>query len=106
MTAPRFGIVFLPETLAGFGELCAEAEERGFGWIGVADSQSVFRELYVALTLAAVHTKHARVGPLVTNPRTRHGVAPLSTVSPAVRRRRARTDSSRPPSVAGGAPMV
>ena len=81
MTAPRFGIVFLPETLAGFGELCAEAEERGFGWIGVADSQSVFRELYVALTLAALHTKQARVGPLVTNPRTRHLVVTASATS-------------------------
>ena len=81
MAAPRFGIVVLPETLAGFGELCAEAEERGFAWIGVADSQSVFRELYVALTLAAVHTKHARVGPLVTNPRTRHLVVTASAIS-------------------------
>jgi 5,10-methylenetetrahydromethanopterin reductase len=81
MTAPRFGIVFLPETLAGFGELCAEAEELGFGWIGVADSQSVFRELYVALTLAALHTRQALVGPIVTNPLTRHLVVTASAIS-------------------------
>jgi hypothetical protein len=41
----RFGIVFLPESLTGFGELCREAEAGGFDWLGVADSQSVFREL-------------------------------------------------------------
>ena len=51
----RFGIVFLPESLTGFGKLCREAEVQGFfDRLGVADSQSVFRELYVALTLAAL----------------------------------------------------
>ena len=49
----RFGIVHLPESLTRFGELCRETEDAGFDWLGVADSQSVFRELYVALTLAA-----------------------------------------------------
>ena len=52
--AARFGIVFLPETLTGWGDLCREAEDTGFEWLGVADSQSVFRELYVALTLAVI----------------------------------------------------
>ena len=79
--AARFGIVFLPETLTGWGDLCREAEETGFEWLGVADSQSVFRELYVALTLAALHTRRVRLGPLVTNPLTRHLV-----VEPAQRR--------------------
>jgi len=81
MAAARFGIVFLPESLAGFGKLCAEAEERGFEWIGVADSQSVFRELYVALSLAALHTRRSHVGPLVTNPLTRHLVVTASAIS-------------------------
>jgi 5,10-methylenetetrahydromethanopterin reductase len=77
----RFGIVFLPESLGGFGELCREAEATGFDWLGVADSQSVFRELYVALTLAALHTKRMRVGPLVTNPLTRHLVVTASAIA-------------------------
>ena len=37
-TAVRFGIVLLPESLAGFGGLCREVEESGFDWLGVADS--------------------------------------------------------------------
>lgn len=78
---PRFGIVFLPESLGGFGDLCREAEAEGFDWLGVADSQSVFRELYVALTLAALHTKRMRVGPLVTNPLTRHLVVTASAIA-------------------------
>jgi 5,10-methylenetetrahydromethanopterin reductase len=77
----RFGIVFLPESLGGFGALCREAEARGFDWLGVADSQSVFRELYVALTLAALHTERMRIGPLVTNPLTRHLVVTASAIA-------------------------
>jgi 5,10-methylenetetrahydromethanopterin reductase len=79
--APRFGIVLLPETLAGFGPLCREVEREGFDWLGVADSQSVFRELYVALTVAALNTSRIRLGPLVTNPLTRHPVVTASAVS-------------------------
>jgi len=78
---PRFGIVFLPESLAGFGDLCREAEASGFDWLGVADSQSVFRELYVALTLAALNTQRMRIGPLVTNPLTRHLVVTASAIA-------------------------
>src|SRR4029453_2015487 len=81
MPAPRFGIVFLPESLRAFGELCAEAEIQGFDWLGVADSQSVFRELYVALAQAALHTRRIRLGPLVTNPLTRHLVVTASAIS-------------------------
>ena len=78
---PRFGIVFLPESLLGFGDLCREAEDDGFEWLGVADSQSVFRELYVSLALAALHTKRMRIGPLVTNPLTRHLVVTASAIA-------------------------
>jgi len=81
VTAPRFGIVLLPESLAGWGALCREAEDSGFDLLGVADSQSVFREMYVALTLAALNTSRVRLGPLVTNPLTRHLVVTASAVS-------------------------
>jgi len=37
-TTVRFGIVLLPESLAGFGGLCREVEESGFDWLDVADS--------------------------------------------------------------------
>jgi 5,10-methylenetetrahydromethanopterin reductase len=77
----RFGIVFLPESLRDFGPLCREAEATGFEWLGVADSQSVFHELYVALTLAALETSRIRLGPLVTNPQTRHLVVTASAIA-------------------------
>ena len=77
----RFGIVLLPESLRDFGPLCREAEATGFEWLGVADSQSVFHELYVALTLAALETSRIRLGPLVTNPQTRHLVVTASAMA-------------------------
>ena len=77
----RFGIVFLPESLTDFGGLCRETEAAGFDWLGVADSQSVFRELYVALTLAALNTRRVKLGPLVTNPQTRHLVVTASAIA-------------------------
>src|SRR5262245_49239692 len=82
MSAPvRFGVVLLPESLAAFGALCREVEDQGFDWLGVADSQSVFREMYVALTLAALNTSRVRLGPLVTNPLTRHLVVTASAMA-------------------------
>ncbi|HUK64196.1 MAG TPA: LLM class flavin-dependent oxidoreductase, partial [Dongiaceae bacterium] len=81
MSGARFGIVFLPESLRDFGSLCREAEATGFDWLGVADSQSVFHELYVALTLAALDTSRIRLGPLVTNPQTRHLVVTASAIA-------------------------
>lgn len=53
MTTARFGIIFLPGSLTVFADLCRETEANGFDRLGVADSQSVFRELHVALTLGA-----------------------------------------------------
>ena len=67
--------------LDAFGPLCRQAEDSGFDLLGVADSQSVFRELYVSLTVAALNTSRIRLGPLVTNPQTRHLVVTASAVA-------------------------
>src|SRR5262245_64806523 len=77
----RWGVVLLPESIGGFGALCRDAEESGFDLLGVADSQSVFRELYVALTVAALNTSRIRLGPFVTNPLTRHLVVTASAIA-------------------------
>jgi 5,10-methylenetetrahydromethanopterin reductase len=79
--AARWGVVLLPQSLAGLPELCREVEEHGFDWLGIADSQSVFREMYVALAIAALNTSRVRLGPLVTNPLTRHLVVTASAIS-------------------------
>ena len=48
------------------------AEQLGFGGVWVADSQSVFRDGFLALALSAQRTSTALLGTAVTNPITRH----------------------------------
>ena len=68
----RFGITFLPGPPSQFVEWCRGAEAAGFDVIGIADSQSLYREVYVSTTLCAVKTERIRFGPRVINPLTRH----------------------------------
>lgn len=53
-------------------ELATLAETAGLDLIGVADSQSIYRECFTQLTAVALATTRIRLGPLVTNPVTRH----------------------------------
>lgn len=48
------------------------AERLGFELIGTGDSQSLTRDVYVALALAARATQSSLLGPMCTNPVTRH----------------------------------
>ncbi|MFN0091678.1 MAG: LLM class flavin-dependent oxidoreductase [Acidimicrobiales bacterium] len=81
MSDVRFGIIMLPEDLTTFGDRCRQVEQAGYAMLGVADSQSVFRELYVALTVAALSTERIPFGPQVTNPVSRHLVVTASGMS-------------------------
>lgn len=64
------------------------AEDVGFSLVGVADSQSVFRELYATMALCAQATRRVLLGPAVTNPVTRHpaiaasGMATIDEIAP------------------------
>jgi 5,10-methylenetetrahydromethanopterin reductase len=77
----RFGLLLLPEGLTAFGELCTMAEDAGFGFLGVGDSQSIFGDVYVALAVAAQRTRQLRLGPMVTNPVSRHLVVTASAIT-------------------------
>lgn len=68
----RFGITFLPNAPHEFAEWCRVAEETGFDIIGVADSQSLYRDVYVSAAVCAMNTERIRFGPRVINPLTRH----------------------------------
>jgi 5,10-methylenetetrahydromethanopterin reductase len=52
--------------------LAQHADELGFAGIWVADSQSIFRDVYCALTLCAARTRRLKLATGVTNPVTRH----------------------------------
>lgn len=70
----RFALCLLPEHIGDCGPLARQAERVGFEMLGLVDSQNIARDVYVALTVAALNTTHLRLGPTVTNPLTRHVV--------------------------------
>lgn len=77
----RLGLLCLPRSVASAVADAKLAEEVGFSLVGVADSQSVFRELYATMALCAQATRRVRIGPSVTNPVTRHPAVAASAIA-------------------------
>jgi 5,10-methylenetetrahydromethanopterin reductase len=71
-TGVRFGTVTFTEDFADYLSWLRVAEELGFDFVGHGDSQNLWADVYVALSVAANATARVRLGPLVTNPVTRH----------------------------------
>jgi 5,10-methylenetetrahydromethanopterin reductase len=70
---PRIHVGILPNRpVAAIAEIAELAEELGFAGIWVADSQSIFRDAFAALTLSAARTRTLSLATAVTNPVTRH----------------------------------
>ena len=84
----RLGLLCLPRAVASAVADARLAEDVGFSMVGVADSQSVFRELYATMALCAQATTRVLIGPSVTNPITRHpavaasGIATIDEIAP------------------------
>jgi 5,10-methylenetetrahydromethanopterin reductase len=84
----RLGLLCLPRSVTTAVADARLAEDVGFSLVGVADSQSVFRELYTTMALCAQATRRVRIGPSVTNPVTRHpavaasGIATVDEIAP------------------------
>jgi 5,10-methylenetetrahydromethanopterin reductase len=68
----KFGINFLPNAALELVEWVKTAEDTGFAIAGIADSQSLYRDVYMCEALAAVNTKTITIGTRVINPLTRH----------------------------------
>ena len=68
----RFGVNYLPNATEDTLKWAQVAEEVGFDIVGIADSQSLYRDVYMCLALCAAHTEKVRLGPRVINPLTRH----------------------------------
>ncbi|MDH3991158.1 MAG: LLM class flavin-dependent oxidoreductase [Gammaproteobacteria bacterium] len=68
-----FHIGILPNRpISDFVDWIARADALGFSGVWVADSQSVFRDAYMALTLFADRTSNMKLATGVTNTLTRH----------------------------------
>lgn len=73
MAAAELHVGLLPNRpVDEIAALARLAEELGFAGVWIADSQSVFRDAYAALTLCAAATEQIRLATAVTNPVTRH----------------------------------
>ena len=70
--ALTFGISFAPNHPKEVAEWFRAAEDCGFERVGLVDSQSIYREVYVSCTAGAQATKTVKIGPRVTNALTRH----------------------------------
>lgn len=80
MTA-RFGVLEIPRSIESAIAHARLAEAVGFDWAGIADSQSLFRELFVTLAVVGQATDRIMIGPSVTNPLTRHPAVMASAIA-------------------------
>ncbi len=82
---PRISVGTILLGGAEFGELrdrAALAEALGYDMVGIGDVPMHYRELYVSLAVVASATERVDIGPLVTNPITRHpGVTAASAAA-------------------------
>lgn len=77
-----FHVGLLPgRPAAEVADLVAHAEELGFEGAWIADSQSIFRDAYISLALAAERTSRIAVATGVTNPVTRHAAVIASAIA-------------------------
>lgn len=77
----RFGTVCMwRDEVEPYRERVRYAEEVGFEVVANGDSQSVYRDLYVGLAVAAEATDRALIGPMVTNALTRHPAVAASAI--------------------------
>ncbi|MDO8532440.1 MAG: LLM class flavin-dependent oxidoreductase [Dehalococcoidia bacterium] len=78
----KLGVHIPPDgPLTEYARWASEVEPSGFVALGIADSQCLRRDVYPAMTIAALHTKHIRIGPRVTNPLTRHPTVTASCIA-------------------------
>ncbi|MFI6586815.1 LLM class flavin-dependent oxidoreductase [Embleya sp. NPDC050493] len=74
ITTPRlsFGTGTTVKDFAAYPEWLRTAEGAGFDLLTTGDSQSLWADPFIALTVAAGHTSRARLAVTVSNPMTRH----------------------------------
>jgi alkanesulfonate monooxygenase SsuD/methylene tetrahydromethanopterin reductase-like flavin-dependent oxidoreductase (luciferase family) len=81
VSAVRFGVARPPRLTSDFVPWMEHAESVGASLFGFGDSQTMWPDPYIGMTLAAEHTRHARIGPMVTVPVTRHPSAAASAIA-------------------------
>ncbi len=90
MGGVRFGMARPPRLSDDFVPWIEHAESLGASLFGFGDSQTMWPDPYIGMTLAAEHTRQARIGPMVTVPVTRHPTAAASAIAGVQRLSRGR----------------
>lgn len=76
-----FGALLVGDELNDWRGYLKTVDELGFWGLGVGDSQSLYTDTYVRCGIAGVSTERPRIGPLVTNPVTRHPAVTASAIA-------------------------
>ena len=78
----KLGVHIPPDgPLSTYGQWVRAVEPSGFAALGIADSQCLRRDVYPAMTIAALNTTRILIGPRVTNPLTRHPTVTASCLA-------------------------
>jgi 5,10-methylenetetrahydromethanopterin reductase len=78
----RFGINYMPTgSPPEVGRWARLVEKLGYEILGISDSQSICRDVYMTLALCAVNTGRIRLGPRVITPVTRHPAVAASAAA-------------------------
>jgi 5,10-methylenetetrahydromethanopterin reductase len=78
----RFGINYMPTgPVSEVVRWARLVEELGYEILGISDSQSICRDVYMTLALCAVNTERIRFGPRVITPVTRHPAVAASAAA-------------------------
>ena len=70
--AMQLGVARPARTIHDMAEWGRRAEDIGFALVATGDSQTMWMDPYISLSLVAASTSKVKVGPFVTVPRTRH----------------------------------
>ena len=76
-----FGVSRLARDLDEYLEWVDVCDKGGIDLIGFGDSQTLWADSYAILAATALRTKKARLGPMVTNPITRHPTVAANAIA-------------------------
>ena len=77
----ELGVAIVSTDIHKYIEQVKMLDAAGISMIGCGDSQALYHEQFIRCALAAEHTKQARIGTWITNPRTRHPAVTASAIA-------------------------
>ena len=79
--AVKLGIAIVSTDIQEYIKQVGMLDQAGVSMIGCGDSQALYHEQFIRTSLAAEHSRRARVGTWITNPITRHPAVTASAIA-------------------------